>query len=475
MNTPVDNDENKAVAPLARCLSRYRSLCMASVRQWLLHLCLLLACAQPALACTEEIMLDLIGALEAPNGYDTVYYGVRVNPPRPITTMTVDAVLDWQRRAVRGGSVSTAAGRYQIIRPTLQGLVDAGVVSLGDTFDAATQDRLGRHLLRQTGYRAGANSPAIANRIAGVWAALPRIGGTGAGRSVYEGVADNHALVRSDTYQGVLDCRIAVADIAPEVAAIRKGMRFGFTWDRFLEDLAHAAGETADALIEAGTLLLLVLFGIDLVWRGGKWAFSSETLTYLMDGFLFRLLAVLFCLAILNAGGEVIHFIADTAAGLARSAGANQPFSMAKFAASKMALAFSLYEGIGSAPMIIQLVIYTMSTLIIVLAALQIGVVIYWYARLFLAAAAGILTVGFGGLSQGMAAARAWLVTLVATGLSLMALLLVLNLTPSIAWDMRSSADPFTTAPILIFIESLALLLMFMLPRAAGELVKAMR
>ncbi len=451
------------------------AVCLASLRKLLLCLFLAISCTAPAQACTEETMLDFIGALEAPDGYDTVYYGVRVSPPRAITTMSVGEVLDWQRRAVRGGSVSSAAGRYQIIRPTLQGLVDAGVVSRNDAFNAATQDRLGRHLLRETGYRARANTPAIANRIAGVWAALPRIGGDGAGRSVYEGVAGNHALVRADTYQGVLDCRLKVADIAPEVAAIRRGARFGFTWDRFLEDLARAAGETADALVQGGAALLLVLFGIDLVWRGGKWAFSSENLTYLMDGLLFRLLAVLFCLAILTAGGEVIAFIGDTASGLARAAGGNQQFTLAKFAASKMALAFSLYEGIGSAPYGIQMMVYTMSVLIVVLAALQMGIVIYWYARLFLAAAAGILTVGFGGLSQGMAAARAWLVSLVGAGMSLMALLLVLNLTPALAWDMRSSADPVTSAPILVFLEILALTLMFFFPRSAGALVKAMR
>ena len=61
--------------------------------------------------------------------------------------MRVDEVLDWQRQAVRGASVSSAAGRYQIIRPTLQRLVDAGLVAPGAIFDAATQDRLAQHLL----------------------------------------------------------------------------------------------------------------------------------------------------------------------------------------------------------------------------------------------------------------------------------------------------------------------------------------
>ena len=68
-------------------------------------------------------MLNMIGALEAPAGYDQVYSGVVDHPPRRITTMTVDEVLAWQRQTVRT-SVSSAAGRYQIIRPTLQGLLE---------------------------------------------------------------------------------------------------------------------------------------------------------------------------------------------------------------------------------------------------------------------------------------------------------------------------------------------------------------
>jgi len=70
---------------------------------------ILLVPASPVLACTENAVLDLIGQLEAPTGYDTVYRGVRVPPPQPITTMTVGQVLDWQGHTVRAGSVSTAA------------------------------------------------------------------------------------------------------------------------------------------------------------------------------------------------------------------------------------------------------------------------------------------------------------------------------------------------------------------------------
>ena len=359
----------------------------------------------PAMACDENTVLDFVGSLEAPGGYDTVYYGVRIEPPRAITAMSVGEVLDWQRRTVRGGSVSSAAGRYQIIRPTLSRLVDTGVVSRADTFDTATQDRLGRHLLRETGYRPGDASPATANRIAGVWAALPRIGGPGAGRSVYEGVAGNHALVRAATWQGVLECRIAVADTAAEAAAVRAGERFGFAWDRFIGELAAASERAAAGLAQGTISLLFVLFAADLVWRGGRWAIAGEA-TGFFAALIARLLAVIMCLALIAAAGRMIGFVSDLAARLAGSAGGGTRFSMAEFAASKLALAFSLFEGAGSLPVEIQ------------------------------------------------------------------AMIAVLAVTALLTWDLRSVTDPATAALILVFMEAIALALVFLLPRTAGALVE---
>ena len=245
----------------------------------------------------------------------------------------------------------------------------------------------------------------------------------------------------------MLACRISAAETIAESAAIRAGLRFGFAWDHFLEQMAVAVKATVRRLVRASTTLLLILFTVDLVWRGGKWATGGAGAAAFMEGLVFRLLAVLFCMAILSAGDAVIGFIADSAGRLARAAGAREVFALQEFAASKLALAFSLFEGAGNTPIIIQVQITLMAVLVVVLAALQMAVVIFWYARLFLAAAAGILVVGFARLSQGMAAARAWLVSLIGAGLSLMVLMLVLNITPTLAWDLRSAADPITTAP----------------------------
>ena len=120
-----------------------------------------------AYGCTESEMLDLIGSLEAPEGYDQVYGGVKLAPPRPITSMRVYEVIEWQREASRT-AVSSAAGRYQVIRATLERMVERGVVHKNERFSPGVQDRIGRFLLRETGYRSGPISHKTANRIAGV-------------------------------------------------------------------------------------------------------------------------------------------------------------------------------------------------------------------------------------------------------------------------------------------------------------------
>jgi len=148
-------------------------------------------------------LLDLIGRLEAPQGYAQVYGGTRLDPPRPITTMTVGEVLDWQSRSVAAGSASSAAGRYQIIRPTLSGLVSQGAVSRSDRFDQATQDRLAGVLMERRGlssYRSGRMSAeTFANNLAKEWASLPVVTGGKRGRSYYAGDGLNNALTTPDT------------------------------------------------------------------------------------------------------------------------------------------------------------------------------------------------------------------------------------------------------------------------------------
>ena len=435
--------------------------------------CLLIGLAIPARACTEDTVLDLVGELEAPGGYDTVYYGVRVTPPRPITTMTVGEVLDWQREAVRGGSVSTAAGRYQIIRPTLQGLVDQGVVSPGTRFDTATQDRLGRHLLHETGYRAGNASPVAADRIARVWASLPRTSGTDPGRSYYEGIAGNHALINASSWLGVLDCSLSVAQAVRDTGVIRAGQRFGFAWDRFLKDLSLRSKQVLDVTAAAGVALLLGLFLIDLVLRGGRQAITGQEPGGIIGDLALRFATLGLCYAVLQWPGETIDLVAGQARQAAGgSAESGTAFALADYVAGKMTLILSLHEGFMALPLGAQLALAVFSFAILAAVALQISFILYWYVNLFLAGVGGLLLLGFGGLTQTVPVARAWLLHMLGAALSLLAVWFVLAFVQDLAWEARTVINPLGAALTVTLMELLSLALLLVLPASVGSLAK---
>lgn len=144
-------------------------------------------------------ILNLIGQAEAPRGYNQIYIGSKVLLPKPLTIMRVSEVLEWQRQSVKAGSVSSAAGRYQIIRKTLQGLVNNGVLNGSDYFHEQSQDKAARHLLKRRGldkYAKGMISKeTFANELAKEWAGLPVVSGKNAGKSHYDGYAGNSATV----------------------------------------------------------------------------------------------------------------------------------------------------------------------------------------------------------------------------------------------------------------------------------------
>jgi muramidase (phage lysozyme) len=150
-------------------------------------------------------LLDVIGNAES-SGYNTVYSGSRIAPYKPITTMTVEEVLQWQSDSISAGSASSAAGRYQYIRQTLNGLVNDGVLSRTDIFNPANQDKLARESLRRRGLNNFINGTksleAMAKSIAQEWASMPVIARTqgqrrivNAGESYYAGDGLNKSLI----------------------------------------------------------------------------------------------------------------------------------------------------------------------------------------------------------------------------------------------------------------------------------------
>lgn len=159
-------------------------------------------------------LLDFIGSVEAPKGYDTVYGNNQSKLPKPLTRMTIKEVQDNQKRWTNAFG-SSAAGKYQFMYATLNGLIKELNLDTAQKFSADLQDRLGYHLLRRRGYDAymlnRISTEEFGKRLAQEWASFPVLAVTkGAhrevriGESYYAGDKQNKSLLSATKVRNVL-------------------------------------------------------------------------------------------------------------------------------------------------------------------------------------------------------------------------------------------------------------------------------
>lgn len=152
-------------------------------------------------AASPKKILDLIGKVEGRGDYN-IMVGGKSNPN--LSNMTIAEVLSMQQGMRGSGHESTAVGKYQIIRGTLEGLVKNGHAKMTDKFDSATQDKLAMGLMKGRGYDKFASGKMskeqFADNLAKEWASLPMANGRGA----YDSVGSNKALVSRTAFLDAL-------------------------------------------------------------------------------------------------------------------------------------------------------------------------------------------------------------------------------------------------------------------------------
>ena len=171
-------------------------------------------------------LLNFIGRTEAPEGYDTIFGNRQGKLPTPVTQMTLGDLIDaqgnwgskpWVKEHWGYSEASSAAGRYQFMRRTLQDICREVAFELrGDMlFDAELQDRLGYYLLLRRGYAefmAGKiRVTEFGLRLAQEWASFPVLApmqgqhrAVKRGQSYYAGDGVNKALVAPEEVEYVL-------------------------------------------------------------------------------------------------------------------------------------------------------------------------------------------------------------------------------------------------------------------------------
>lgn len=104
-------------------------------------------------AAANSGIFDLIKRRESGGDYNaTLDNGAYTGGPRDLVNMTINEVLEMQRQMLAhpaNKKNSSAAGAYQIVRKTLQGLVDELGLTGNELYSREMQDRLAAQLLRR--------------------------------------------------------------------------------------------------------------------------------------------------------------------------------------------------------------------------------------------------------------------------------------------------------------------------------------
>ena len=237
-------------------------------------------------------ILDFIGSIEAPEGFDQYYGGIRKEdgPPRPLTQMTVGEVLAWQD-SIDAKYRSEASGRFQVMEDTLRDLVLRGTVDIDAMFDVETQYHIGFVLMKRRGWAKFADGRisaiAFGNNLAKEWASLPVLSGDKFGRSYYGGDGLNHVLATPAQFMSVLQLSaVAAPQVSPTPAPKPKQERTHITQSKTVRaagtqvvaglGVATTAIQATEGVAQymiIGGGILIVLFGLFIMReRIKKWA-----------------------------------------------------------------------------------------------------------------------------------------------------------------------------------------------------------
>lgn len=160
------------------------------------------------------ILLDFASVPESRGSYTTIIGNHQNELVKPITSMTLDELMDNQIQWSQRWN-SNAAGRYQTMEPTLKDARKALGLSGAELFSPDLQDRIGYWLLERRGYQAFKaktfSLTGFAKSLAEEWASMPVLAATqGAhraiarGQSYYAGDDLNKALVTADAFETAL-------------------------------------------------------------------------------------------------------------------------------------------------------------------------------------------------------------------------------------------------------------------------------
>jgi P-type conjugative transfer protein TrbL len=246
--------------------------------------------------------------------------------------------------------------------------------------------------------------------------------------------------------------------------------------DGVIEALKGVLDAKGEAVGANARILLLALFGVDLVLSFGRASLSGEELGPIVSRFIFRLLFVCFILFVIMYAAEIVHMITNASIRLA-SESSNDKLadpSISAVLGDGLERALALFKEAKSwSP--VKIVFYPLAALLsLVVTAIIAGMLITVYAEMFIVALAGMITLGFGGLEVGKNSAVTYIKTLIGKGLKLLGLLIVYSLMTNLMVEVARAGSVFglgieNVATILI-LQFITVIMMYAIPNSLESL-----
>jgi muramidase (phage lysozyme) len=164
-----------------------------------------------------KALLDAIGKHEAPKGYGQIYSGAKGVPSgADVSKMKLKEVQALQRLMIANGSRSTASGRYQFIKNTLNTTIIEMGLTGEEVWGPELQDQMAVHLIKKRGLNKYLDGQItredFANNLAKEWASLPVVTNlfngkreVEVGQSYYAGDGLNKAFHKPETILALID------------------------------------------------------------------------------------------------------------------------------------------------------------------------------------------------------------------------------------------------------------------------------
>lgn len=239
-----------------------------------------------------------------------------------------------------------------------------------------------------------------------------------------------------------------------------------------LETVLRQAGTTLATWTRQFLIGLLVL---DLVWRGGKWAMSGESIAAFAEPMLYTIGIVALAWGFTHVVPDVVAWITQQATILANggTAGAGSSLTPSGMMTHGLERAIWWLDAIEWNPSTWAYLVCAVIA-VIVLAA-ELAMVILVYAEIYLVSLVGIVTLGFAGLSQTRGIASRYVMTVFGKGFKLVTLLLVVDATDRLAREaggLTTTGDPTLEGALAaVLLQVVGAVLVVMLPGAVERMV----